>query len=147
VRDEVRQYAVSKVLVSVNGKPYEKTRRIRVRPGARLRLRVTLNPYEENLSKRTVELAVRVPRDARRDGVLRIFGGPGHHTGIVGKASSFDNLLRKMSSDPVNNRVATSLRIGRRTRDTDAQRLDTVVLGGKSILVRIKGGRTGGGAG
>ena len=147
VRDEVRQYAVSKVLVSVNGKPYEKTRRIRVRPGARLRLRVTLNPYEENLSKRTVELAVRVPRDARRDGVLRIFGGPGHHTGIVGKASSFDNLLRKMSSDPVNNRVATSLRIGRRTRDTDAQRLDTVVVGGKSILIRIKGGRTGGGAG
>lgn len=147
VREEVRQYAVSKVLVSVNGKPYEKTRSVRVRPGARLRLRVTLNPYEETLSNRIVELVVRVPRGVRRDGSVRIFGGPGHHTGIVGKAASFDDLLDKMSSDPVNNRVAASLRIGRRTRNTDARRLDTVVVGGRSILVHIKGGRTGGSAG
>jgi hypothetical protein len=147
VRDEVRQYAVSKVLVSVNGKPYEKARRIRVRPGARLALRVRLNPYDESLSTRTVELRVRVPRDARRDGVLRVFGGPGHHTGIVGKASSFENLLDKMNRDPVNNSLGASLRIGRRARDTDRLRLDTVVVGGRSIQVRIKGGTKGGGAG
>jgi hypothetical protein len=65
----------------------------------------------------------------------------------VGKASSFDDLLDKMSRDPVNNSLGASLRIGRRARDADRQRLDTVVVGGRSILVRIKGGAKGGGVG
>jgi hypothetical protein len=146
VRDVVKQYAVSKVLVSVNGKPFEKVRRIAVRRGARIALRVTLNPYDENLTKRTVELGVRVPRRARTSGELRVFGGPGHHTGIVGKASSFDHLLQKMSNDPVNNSVGASLRFGRSLRVDDRLRIDTVVVGGKSIFVRIKG-RSGGGTG
>jgi hypothetical protein len=137
VREAIRQFAVSKILVSVDGGRFEKTRRVRANPGSRIALRVTLNPYDENLSKKVVEFAVRVPKGARRDGNIQVFGGPGHHTGIVGKAASFDGLLEKMRTDIPNNNVGVKLRIGRKVADKRNMRLGTVVEGGRSIFVRI----------
>nr|MBA3309465.1 hypothetical protein [Nocardioidaceae bacterium] len=143
VREAIRQFAVSKVLVSVDGSPFEKTRKVRAKPGSRIALRVTLNPYDENLSKKVVELAVRVPKDARRDGDIQVYGGPGHHTGIVGGAASFDDLLEKMRTDIPNNNVGAALRIGRKVADKRNLRLGTVVEGGSSIFVRIGSGTRG----
>ena len=137
VREAIRQFAVSKVLVSVDGGRFEKTRRVRANPGSRIALRVTLNPYDESLSKKVVEFAVRVPKSARRDGDIQVFGGPGHHTGIVGRATSFDDLLEKMRTDIPNNNVGVKLRIGRKVADKRNMRLGTVVEGGRSIFVRI----------
>ena len=143
VRDSIRQYAVSKVLVSVDGGRFEKTRRVRANPGSRIALRVTLNPFDESLSKKVVELAVRVPKNAGRDGFMQVYGGPGHHTGLVGKAASFDDLLEKMSTDIPNNNVGVKLRIGRKVADKRNLRLGTVVEGGRSIFVRIASGPKG----
>ena len=143
VREAIRHYAVSKVLVSVDGGRFEKTRKVRAKPGSRIALRVTLNPYDENLSKKVVELAVRVPKDARRDGHIQVYGGSGHHTGIVGGAASFDDLLEKMRTDIPNNNVGAALRIGRKVADKRNLRLGTVVEGGSSIFVRIGSGTRG----
>lgn len=140
VREAIRQYAVSKVLVSVDGSPFEKTRRVRANPGSRIALRVTLNPYEETLSKKVVELKVRVPKNARRDGDIQVYGGPGHYPGFVGGAASFDDLLQKMRTDIPNNNVGVKLRIGRKLVDKNNLRLGTVVEGGRSIFVRIGSG-------
>jgi hypothetical protein len=143
VREAIRQYAVSKVLVSVDGGRFKKIRRVQANPGSRIALRVTLNPYDENLSKKVVELAVRVPKGARRSGSIQVYGGAGHHTGLVGGAASFDDLLEKMRSDIPNNNVGVKLRIGRALADKQNLRLGTVVEGGRSILVRIGSGSKG----
>jgi hypothetical protein len=137
VREAIRQFAVSKVLVSVDGGRFQKTRTVRAKPGSHIKLRVTLNPYDENLAKKVVDLAVQVPKKARRDGLINVFGGPGHHTGIVGKASSFGDLLNLMRNDLPNNNVGVKLRIGRSVADKQNLRLGTVVAGGRSIRVRI----------
>jgi hypothetical protein len=143
VREAIRQYAVSKVLVSVDGGRFKNIRRVQANPGSRIALRVALNPYDENLSKKIVELAVRVPKGARRSGSIQVYGGAGHHTGLVGGAASFDDLLEKMRTDIPNNNVGVKLRIGRALADKQNLRLGTVVEGGRSILVRIGSGSKG----
>ncbi len=143
VRDTVKQYKISKVLVSVDGSRFEKTRRIRVHPGDRIDLRAILNPYDEGLDQEIRTLSVRVPRDAHKSGEIRVFGGSGHHPGIVGKATSFDDLLDKMANEATNDRLGVNLRLGRRIKADDATTLDQVVAGGRSISVRLPGGRRG----
>jgi hypothetical protein len=139
VREAIRQYTVSNVLVSVGGGSFKKVRRVQAKPGARIALRVTLNPFDENLSKKVVELAVRVPKGARGNASIQVYGGPGHHTGIVGGADSFDELLYKIRTDLPNNNVGAKLRIGRKVADKKNLRLGTVVQGGRSIFVKIRG--------
>jgi hypothetical protein len=140
VRDEIRQYKVGAVSISENGGRFLKTQSLSVRPGARLEIKVKLNPYDETLSAKTVKLSVRVPNDASRDGSLQIIGGCGCHTGIVrGKSRSFDHLLSKLKALPTNNRLGAELAFGRRVTSEDAALLDQVVKGRKYIELNVRG--------
>lgn len=134
-REQIRQYKIVKVLVSNNGGDYLPARDLRVRPGATLRVRVELEPYLGTVN-RVVDLAVKVPWSARGEGQLRIFGGCGCHAGMVGKASSFDDLLAKMHSLPQNNEANSTLRFGT-TVARDFETLDQVVRGSRSMEVMV----------
>ena len=144
VRDEIRQYKIGKVLVAVNGGRFRGREAVRVRPGARLELKVVLRPYDESPAK-NVRMSLRVPRTAKRSGELAVFGGPGQHTGVVGPAESFDELLEVIKSHPKNNEAGAKLRLGRGTADRARVTMDQVVKGGRSIRVFIKGARGSGG--
>jgi SpoIVB peptidase S55 len=137
-RDEVRQYKVGKVLISKNDGPYVKDNDIKAKPGATLDLKVHLNPYDETLDQKVVKLSVRIPKKTRRNAELRIFGGPGHHPGFVGKASSLDDLLDKIADDPPNNRVAAQLRTRHQVKSQDSKLRDTVIVGSREIDVHLK---------
>jgi hypothetical protein len=142
VRDVMRHYRLGKVLVSTDGEHFRRERRVRVRPGTRLLLQAYLNPLDEG-PQQVVDLSVRVPRGTRRSGELEIFGGPGHHIGLVRGGDSFDELLAKMAADPPQNSLGVKLRIGRSVKDRDSSLLDQVVRGNKSIFVRVRGARRG----
>jgi hypothetical protein len=85
-----------------------------------------------------VELGLRVPDRVRRGGYIRVFGGPGHHVGIVPRADTFDDLLRRMAEDPPQNNLGAELRIGRKVKDRDRALADQVVYGGKSIDLVVR---------
>jgi hypothetical protein len=143
VREEQRHYRIAKVLVSTNGRHFRKTREISVRRGTTIFLKAVLNPFDEG-PQRVVNLTVRVPSNARRSGEIEVFGGPGHHIGLVRGAGTFDELLAKMAADPPQNNLGAKLRIGRKVSGEDSSLLDQVVRGGKSIFVHVEGTRGGG---
>jgi hypothetical protein len=140
VRDEVRHYRIRRVLVSENGGRYIQTRQITVRPGAALNFRVLLDPFDEDAADKTVDLSLRVPRNAHRSGEVQIFGGPERRFRLARGATSFDDLLDRLSDLPVRNSLNANLRIGRRVKDEASSILDQVVDGRKSIFVRVRGG-------
>ena len=137
VRERVRQYRLTKVRVAKDDGPYRKVRWVRARPGTRLRLKATLDPYEENQANTVVDWTVRIPPKARRDGTLRVFGGPGHHIGLVGAATTFDELLGLMRNDLRNDTLSSRLVLGGRIRDHTTQRMDQAVTNSKRIRVDV----------
>lgn len=135
VREQPRRYTIAKVLVSKNGGPFRSVRRMRVRRGDGLAVKVALEPSGSG-PRQSATLRLRIPARARRGGDLSVFGGPGHHTGRVRGGDSFKELLRKMATDAPNNHLGARLSVGRRTV-TDGKLLDRVVSGGRSIFIRI----------
>ena len=145
VDDEVRQYRIKKTLVSKNGKSFEDVRSIRVRPGAVLDLKVKLVPYDSDV-KRIIEMSLKVPRDARRNGYIEISGGSGGEEfycffegdcGGSNKADTLDELIEQLEGSPTNNELTARMRLGRRTADSDYKVLNEVVGGYDSIRVRL----------
>lgn len=156
VDDEVRRYEMTEVLVSKNGVDYKDVRRIRVRPGTTIGLRITLTPFDE-AGDRVVDLSVVVPERARRDGFIEIRGGSDPYDfegacfaegeecagGGSNKIESFDDLLAALGAKAKNNELIAKFRIGRRVKSSDLEVLDQVVSGQRNIYVRIVGGRGG----
>ena len=145
VDDEVRQYRIKKTLVSKNGKPFQDVRSIRVRPGATLDLKVKLLPYDSDV-KRIIEMSLKVPKDARRNGYIEISGGAGEEEfycffegdcGGSNKADTFDELVEKLADSPTNNELSARMRLGRRIADSDYKVLNEVVGGWDYIRVRL----------
>jgi hypothetical protein len=113
VQGTIKQYAIKDVRVSVGGGRYRKVKGIKVRPGQRVSLRVTLGVFEGTATQ-VRNLTVRVPRGARRDGTIVVTGGrpctyrcPGR-----GKVESFAQLIAVEERQPRNNELFAYLTIG-----------------------------------
>ena len=151
--DEVRRYRITRVLVKTPA-GYEKTRRVSVRPGGRIRLQVVLTPFSGD-GEITVPLVVRVPQNARRDGRLLVSGGvscaqffdPSACVNDQGEQpSSLEELIAILETQPQNNDLVAALGLGRRVGVVRAlQRLDQVVVGRRSIFDSHMGAGGGGG--
>ena len=150
VEETPRRYTISKVLVAKNAGPYRAVRRVRARPGMRLRLRVVLKAFEGR--GRTVRLRFVVPRRARLGGMIDIHGGAmGGGPPVCfsseeceggGTVKSFDHLLRILRRQPRNNHLLADFRVGPRERVVARRRvaLDQVVQGWRGIFVALPGG-------
>lgn len=149
VEEEIKLYNIEKVLVSLNGGEFLERRRMRVRPGDTIDLRVTLLSNPES-TERIVDLSVVVPRKGRfSDATVGVTGGSfgefglecfffGEECASNQKVESFDDLLETLANAPHNNDLLASLRGPRGgVKGQDVEALDRVVTGQKHIFVRI----------
>jgi len=157
VDDEVKQYTIKDVLVSKNGGEHKDVRRVRVRQGHTIGLRITLKPYDRS-GDEVVDVQVVVPQTMKRDGVVEIKGGQASYyeeeyycfseydcgQGSGNKIESFEDLLESLQTKPLNNELLVHLRGGRKIKADASQALDQVVSGFHVIQVRLMGNRGGG---
>lgn len=149
-----RTATITRVLSASSVDPRLRERkRIAVRPGDAIRLRVFLQ-LGKGKAERAVDLRVPVPRGAS-GGQLEVRGGQalrgcfycilygGSATSI--KASSFDDLLAKLSGAEHNYDLVADLGSGRHggSHAVVAPQPDVVVLGQETIAVSVVGGRPG----
>ena len=143
---------IKTALVSRTGRSFRDVRRIAVRPGDVLALRVILEDLQGVQRKETAEFIV--PKKFRRsyliatngqweDGSIECLTVPDDcYAG--GTETKFDKLLAKIANRPKNNDLIMSLRVGRKsTRVIRSQ--DQVVSGEEYIRVVRKDGGGGGG--
>jgi len=151
IDDEVKGFEISRLLASKDGTRYEQVRRIRVKRGRAIHLRVELTPLEDTLDARTVDLQVRVPRRIRgSDALVEVTSGSesddiwcllegencADETG--NKIDSFDELLSHLENRPKNNELLARLHNQRyKVVSSDSEILDEVVTGRKRLRVRI----------
>jgi hypothetical protein len=149
VDDAVRQYTLTKLLVAKGtGKLKRARSSLVVTPGTLLRLRSVLKRFSDG-STRTVDFQVRVPRKGRPFGMLQVSGGM-FQSGGGGECEdedceqmfgSFDELLKSLQARPRSDELTVRLRTGnRRVVVNRKARLDGVIIGGKSIMLRPPGG-------
>jgi hypothetical protein len=160
--DEIKQYVISDVLVSNDGRDYKDRRRIKADAGSTVYLRVVLTPHGTG-EDRTVDLQVRIPRRSKTDGFIELRGGamsfeeaeicfydPTACAQQGGKKiESFEDLVASIAERPGNNELVAKLRMGGRGRvkRTTTELLDKVVAGEAVIFVRIPGACCPGGGG
>jgi hypothetical protein len=140
VQERIVQYAIAGVQASVEGGPFRNVTRLRVRPGARIALRVRLEPLRGTADK-VVELSLRAPRKMRGPGVLEIEGGSSclyrcRHEGV----SSFAEWLRAEANQDHHNDLLAELYAGPRRSQVVAEAkktLDRVITKHKEIEVLI----------
>ncbi|MGH2754945.1 MAG: SpoIVB peptidase S55 domain-containing protein [Actinomycetota bacterium] len=152
--DELEQYTMTEVLVSVNGGEYkEAKRRLKVTPGSLLDYQITLTPYDGG-EDRIVDLQLQVPNRTRRSPYVDIRGGMDNYysydyycfsefgdcgeTG--GKVDSVEELVQALQEKPKNNELIASLRVGRRILSQDSETFDQVVSGRKFTYLQVKNG-------
>jgi hypothetical protein len=141
VEERFAQYRLGRVLVW-NGSTYVERNVVRARAGRLIRLRAFLTPAHRSGSV-AVDLALRVPTSARRDGFIEVGGGSfGGEFGIPcffedpecseqAEPQSFDQLLSSLRSRPRNDVLRAELRLGPSStvRAKHHVRMDAVVSG------------------
>ena len=153
LEEDVKAYQITGVLVSKNGTDYLDVRRVRVRPGRTIYLRVELTPHDDT-GPVTADLEVVVPETARSDGYIEITSGSGSYEELFcflegsdcvdefgEKIDTFDKLLTYLANRPRNNELLARLRMGGRGRvkSRDAEVLSQVVSGFENVRVRLIG--------
>jgi SpoIVB peptidase S55 len=155
VDDDVRRYQIKGVRVARNNGKFRATKFLDVRRGDLVRLRVTLEPFDDSANK-VVNLAVRVPRRARGSETLQVRGGQfgggvfclfgNKCTDEVGnEIESLDELIAALENAPRNDELRAMI-LGRRNtiKAQDSELLDQVVRGRKRIQLFVGGGGGGG---
>ena len=139
VKKAFQRYNLRRLLVW-NGTRYQEEDFVAARPGQRIRLRAVLRPVHTTGTKR-VDLSLRVPANARRNGFIEVLGG-----GSIGAdipcfiedeecvddtEQTFDQLLRAFANQPPGDAVVARLRLGSagRLRAQTSVREDAVVSG------------------
>lgn len=149
VHEEIRQYTIKSFKAGVRGRALREVRRLSVRPGDVVRVRVTLEPLEGTENK-VVDLSVRVPR-IRREANLFIRGGNRYGSSFFcyfaenctdeyGNAiESLDDLIAALENSSVNNAVRAQIESGRRgkVKARDSEVLDQFVAGRKRLRLVI----------
>ncbi len=133
-----------KALLVWNGSRYVARQYASARPGRRVRLRAVLRSVSTRATA-TVDLSLRVPRNARRNGYIEVLGGgsigPEVPCFIVDEAcvddtdQTFDQLLSAFANQPPGDAVVARLRLGPAgaLRAQSSVRRDTVV-GGRAAI-------------
>jgi hypothetical protein len=137
------RYDVQRVLVW-NGSRYVRRDFAAARPGKRVRLRAVLKPVHTTGTK-NVDLTLRVPERARRDGWIEVVGG-GSLTAEIpcfivdeecvdDTGQTFGQLLSAFAKQPAGDEVVARLRLGNagRLRAQSTKQEDAVVAGGVAI--------------
>ena len=139
VKKAFERYNLRRLLVW-NGTRYQEEDFVAARPGQRIRLRAILRPVHTTGTK-AVDLSLRVPASARRDGFIEVLGG-----GSIGAdipcfiedeecvddtEQTFDQLLAAFQNQPPGDAVVARLRLGNagRLRAQTSVREDAVVSG------------------
>jgi SpoIVB peptidase S55 len=152
-----RQLRIADARVSVDGGPFLRPEQLVVRPGALLRVRAVLAPFQSTTTQ-TVQLAVRVPAGtAGRFGALQLLGSsPGgigaedsacllESQGCAAAAAreSLDTLLAQIRSRPRGDDLRLVLTLesptgsGAGTTRSAVRRLDQVVTGSRFFPVSV----------
>ncbi|MGH3112944.1 MAG: hypothetical protein ACRDOP_05705, partial [Gaiellaceae bacterium] len=137
-------YRLRNVLVW-NGWRFVTKEVVRARRGQTILLRAVLGATHRSGTTK-VDLTLRVPRTVRRDGFIEVGGGgstfaeipcffEGEDCGEEAGALTFDRLLRTLRTQPRNDALIGSLRLGDRgrLRARDTELLDAVVTGSRFI--------------
>jgi hypothetical protein len=148
VEQAFEQYSVRSVLVW-NGSRYLPRRVVRARPGGLIRLRVVLKPAHRT-GAQAVDLSLRVPANARRDGFVEVFGGGStsaeipcfivdEDCGDDSGPATFNALLRAFRNQPPGDALVARLRLGAReaVRATTTKQQDAVVVGSRLLAFEL----------
>ncbi len=153
VTDEIKLYTISKVEAAADGADLEEVRKIRARPGQRIKLRITLDSKTSETDK-VVDMNLRLPNDAEGDAFIDIVGGREEQFSgdcffegqdcfdpNSGKIESFDELLASLADKPKNNDlIARIFTRGIRPKEKETISLDQVVGGFATVRIRVIGG-------
>lgn len=143
VEKAVERYDLRRLLVWT-GSRYEEEEFVVAAPGESIRLRAILRPVHTTGTE-AVDLSLRVPLNARRDGFVEVLGG-----GSIGveipcfivdeecvddTEQTFDQLLRAFENQPPGDALVARLRLGEaaRLRAQTSVQQDAVVNGGIAI--------------
>jgi hypothetical protein len=148
VEEERLGYRIRKVLHRTGAGGFTGGRRIRVRPGSTLALRVILGRVDGG-AEREVNLRVEVPRDFR-NGFLQVQGGSsdgffacfeefGPCSSSAGKVNSFDELIDSLEDAPKGSDLTATLTTNSGKRRTDTASLDAVISGSRFMSVKSAG--------
>jgi hypothetical protein len=137
------RYDVKRLLVW-NGSRYVRRDFAAARPGKRVRLRAVLKPVHTTGTK-NVDLTLRVPERARRDGWIEVVGGGSLSAEIPcfiveeecvdDSGQTFDQLLSAFANQPAGDELVARHRLGDvgRLRAQSSVQEDAVVAGGVAI--------------
>jgi hypothetical protein len=145
VEDEQTGYRIRKVQVKSGGRGFTGGRRIRVRPGSTLAIKVTLGRVGGG-PERVVNLTLDVPGDFR-SGFLEVKGGSsegffacfeelGPCSSRPRKAKNFDDLIDSLEDAPRGNDLTATLSMNSGKQRSKTTRLDGVIKGFRFISVR-----------
>lgn len=147
VEETVRQYRISRVLVSHDGGRYREVGVVRAHPGSRLALRVVLLPSDDS-GRKVLQIRLVVPLRARAGGAVEVVGAPTGPAACFEEyecepgarlVKSFEGLLSALRNQRRNNVLVGRLRLGMAgaVRDRGRFLLDRPVYGSKTIAVRL----------
>ena len=145
VEDEQTGYRIRKVQVKAGGGGFTGGRRIRVRPGSTLGIRVTLGRVGGG-PERVVNLSLDVPGNFR-SGFLEVQGGSsegffacfeelGPCSSRPRKAKNFDDLIDSLEDAPRGNDLTATLTANGGKQRSKTTRLDGVIRGFRFMSVR-----------
>lgn len=158
VADEPSGYRISKVLHSTNNRDFTGGRRVKVRPGGKLFLKVRLASVTQGENK-TVLLSFQLPRRFR-GGFIELGGGGGSESDFFcfeefgscssptgGKIENFDDLVDSLEDAPKGNELTASLMSRRgRLQQQKSVELDGVVDGSRFLVLQVNKGQAGSGS-
>jgi hypothetical protein len=148
VTEAFERYDISRLLVW-NGSRYVRKDFVRAGPGERIRLRAVLRPVHTSGTK-NVDLSLRVPERAKRNGFVEVLGGgsgvfedvcflfPEECAGET--QQSFDQLLKAFEDSPPGDALVARLWLRRseRPRAEVVVRQDAVVAGRRTIAFLLE---------
>ena len=128
VEPVIREYRVAGVTVK-KGSRYVSPEQATWSPGSTVKVRVAMTSYKNLLGRRTVDLALKVPRSMPREGVsLVVDAGSEFKTGHL-TATSFDGLLKELQTSGHGSSIRVTLQ-----RLTDSGE----VVPGRAPLASVK---------
>jgi hypothetical protein len=148
VQQAISELRIRGVTWSADGRHYEKTRTLRVRPGGRVFAKVKLRNSDSGEMK-TAKLKMRVPRRPEQLLLATVGGGQSGGGGFLcsflgicrhsANAKSFDALLSKIQDAPRNNDLVGSIGSPRHTSSQVTKHQSRVVSGQEFVVLRTRG--------
>lgn len=154
VKSNYDAYRITKLAVSVNGGKYKTTSMIKVKPKAKLKVRITMRGYQSTVDRNVVVNLKVAKRYAKQTGRLTVQGGmSAGGDAFEDDAScllmdcddsdgSLNSIIAGITSPPANNAVRADLDFGENSDgefSTDAKTSAAApVSGSKSIMIKVK---------